>query len=761
MKHKTKKPGVQKPKTEGKKKIPFRRRLKKILCVDYRHFICVGITLISAAFIFLFPNAIARLAESFRDLGVSCAYYFCGLFFDDNPIIATVTALPAWEIVPSVWEPFQLFPWTWEEFQVLWDEFWKVLFTVENFEGYLFNTGDTLQIVSRLLLIIMPLFMVVFMKLRTLTDKRENRRGLKSHQLRKAESFYKHIVFPVLCWFKNFGMFLSSYKIYTTMWLSIWAFHFNLISVLIEAIAFYLYFIVSFDLISLYYQVLKLVLDLTPMIRFLPGIVWAIAAWCIFLYSCRSMAFSRLYALDAANRGVLNRRGVLTIVYGEMGIGKTQLVTAMGLASEIQQWDDSFAILLEKDMQFPNFPWQTFRDELKRRIDARQIVDIPSCRRWVSIAERYFAYIYENYSFEGWKERFLQSGLPCDYTFGYDFDRHAVVYNDELKITPLYEAISDYACAYMMFTVKTSLLFSNYSIRTDSILEDLGNFPLRNNDWATRDPRFMQAFSEHSHIIDFDMFRLGKKMLEENPKARRLQFGTYIITEVDKERRNMQKNKSLKDDSKEANQKNDLFESCLMMCRHAVVIANRVFIRIICDLQRPEEWGAGGRELGEIIYIERKDELTPVLPFFAPFWWIEALFGWAKGKWEGFYTKFIYKRSDEILFVNLLKNIIAKISNYYDKVRGLFGVQTLHLLVESGRMDGEAKKEKWRILTKRDRSKRYQTDCLSSVFDGNTANYMHVDDFVTYASTLATTEEVLQQHSYFQNEIHKIAKNNE
>ena len=103
-----------------------------------------------------------------------------------------------------------------------------------------------------------------------------------------------------------------------------------------------------------------------------------------------------------------------------------------------------------------------------------------------------------------------------------------------------------------------------------------------------------------------------------------------------------------------------------------------------------------------------------------------------------------------------MKNVVAKINNHYDKVRGLFGCQTLHLLVESGRMDGDAKKEKWHILTKRDRSDRYGTDCLASVFDGDSVNTMHVDDFIMYARKVATTEETMQQHSYFQEQIHRI-----
>jgi hypothetical protein len=105
-----------------------------------------------------------------------------------------------------------------------------------------------------------------------------------------------------------------------------------------------------------------------------------------------------------------------------------------------------------------------------------------------------------------------------------------------------------------------------------------------------------------------------------------------------------------------------------MMSRHAAVVANRVFIRIIADLQRPEAWGAGGRELGEVIYISEKSELAPALPFFSPYWLCQGVFEWIKTKWESFYAEYIENRCDSTLFTYLAKNITAKINNHYDKV---------------------------------------------------------------------------------------------
>lgn len=725
---------------------------------DYRHIICIAITLISLGFGFMFPNALPRLAETVRDLAISVAYYFCELIFPDgSPIYPTVVGMQSWKFAEDFFKPFELFPMSFEEFKVVWEAFWDLLFTKENFLDYWFAIADVMYYVSRFSLVLIPLLLLIIMKLKGYADKQCTDRNKKSLWLLRSEKFIFNVVYPTAAWFKRFGEFLRENDKYYKAWLVIWLLHFNLLSIFIAFIAYYLYFACSWDIVSLYVQVLKLIVDVTPMIRFVPGIVWAFLGVMIYNYVCRSMAFTRLYYAERCNRAFLAERGVVTTVYGEMGIGKTQMITSMALSSEIAQFDDAFEILLEKDMQFPNFPWQTFRDELKKRISNGYIVDLPSCKSWVRRYRVFFDRITAMYTAEEYRRKRSKSGLLReDYTFGYDYTHYRTTYNDELKITHLYEALEDYACAYLIFTVKTSLLFSNYSIRVDSILTDLGNMPHRDNDFFNRPPEYQEAYSRHAHIIDMDMLRLGKKIIKGNPKARRLSFGTYVITEIDKEFKNTQLLKEVKVNSEETNQKNDLHDACLMMCRHAAVVANRVFIRIICDLQRPEAWGAGGRELGEVIYIADKSELSPALPFYSPYWLCQGIFSWIKSKWNGFYTRYIENRSDGTLFTYIVKNIVSRMNNHYDKVEGLFGTQTLKLEMQSGRMDGNIKKEKWRLIMKKDRSRRYRTACLEAVFDSYEPNTMHIDDFITYAGEVGTQEENELQNSYFQNDIKKM-----
>lgn len=727
---------------------------------DYRHFICIGITLVSIGFGFLFPNSLPRLVETVRDLGVSIAYYFCGLFVPDaNPINPTVTAMPSWQFADSVWQPLELFPFTWEEFKALWGEFWKLTFSKDNFLGYWEKIRETALLISRIILPSSILLFLFFMWLRAYTNKHCTERKKKSKPLQKYERTVFKIVYPIFAWCKRFVEFCRENDKYYKTWLVLWLLHFNLISIVIAFLAFYFYFSVSWDFLGIYTQVLKLFRDLTPIIRFIPGVVWFLLGMWLYNYVCRSMAFTRLYHYESCNRAVLKKRGIITTVYGEPGVGKTQLITSLALSAEIEQFDTAFEILLEVNTKFPNFPFQVFRDALKKRIDNRIIVDSRSCREWV----RYCRFFFDRITARTWTAAEYQEMRKKhklfkknDYTFGYDFTHYRITYNDELKITHLFEALEDYGCAYVKFIAKTTLIFANYSIRADSILRDLGNMPFRDNDFFNRDPAYQEAYSHHAHIIDFDMLRLGKKMLSGNPKARRAPSDVWVVTEIDKEFKNMQELKETKINDKECNQRNDLHDACLMMIRHGDVIANRTFICIIADLQRPTAWGAGGRELGEVTYISEKSDLAPVLPFFSPYWLCQGLFMWIKNKWDGFYNKYIINRSDGTLFVHLCQNIMAMINHHYDKINGLFGAQTLTLEIQSGRMDGQIKKEKWRLLMKKDRSRRYRTSCLEAVFESYEPNTMYVDDFIMYAGEVGTQEENEQQNSFFQNDVKKM-----
>ena len=106
-----------------------------------------------------------------------------------------------------------------------------------------------------------------------------------------------------------------------------------------------------------------------------------------------------------------------------------------------------------------------------------------------------------------------------------------MTYDDALNENGLFDVMETYAQAYFIYIMQSSLILSNYSIRSDNELIDLGNLPL----WLT-DFFGERRNGRRSHVLDFDVLRLGKKVMENNARAGSFEFGVVAITEIGKER---------------------------------------------------------------------------------------------------------------------------------------------------------------------------------------------------------------------------------
>lgn len=117
-----------------------------------------------------------------------------------------------------------------------------------------------------------------------------------------------------------------------------------------EAIAFYLYFCVSFDFGNLYVQVYKLIVDLSVLSR-LPLIVWfgvilfALSRW------RRAVGYRRLMHREMNNRGFINERPIVTLFVGTMGAKKTTTLTDFALSREVMFKDKAYELLLANDIE--------------------------------------------------------------------------------------------------------------------------------------------------------------------------------------------------------------------------------------------------------------------------------------------------------------------------------------------------------------------------------------------------------------------------
>lgn len=448
---------------------------------DYMHIVCIAITLaFICVSVFAFTNALGRLIEGGRDLGLSVAYFICEIFGIEYSFSPTVNDYPKFPFFPSYGNnaPVTSFPDNVQDFQLNWERYWQLWIDKDNFTGYLYGVADVMFFIFKIAIISLLLIFIVWLLFKRYLKKENNDYNKDSKPLKVFKWFTAHTYHPVKNWVIKLISFISEHKAYYVMWAVLLAYNFNLITIFFEFFAFYFYFVISFDVANIYRQIYKFVIDLSVPFTLIPFWVWLIFAVIVLELICRRIAYNRLYHRERRNRGFINERGVVTFVVGVMGAGKTMQITDMALSTEAQFRDMAFEIILETDMKFPYFPWINLENTIKNQIEEHIIFDLHSCRRWVRNC------------------RLMFEETPCrELIFDYDYERYGLIYDDKLKLFDIWSALSDYACAYFIYTVQSSLLLSNYSVRTDMLFSDLGNFPLWNGDFFKRDSRLMDSYS--------------------------------------------------------------------------------------------------------------------------------------------------------------------------------------------------------------------------------------------------------------------------
>lgn len=714
--------------------------------VDYRHFICVAMTIgFLAISVFVFPLAFGRLLESFKDIGTSAAYYFETLFSGSSNREVTVNNLTelSFEL------PFDL-PNTWEEFQVRFGNYWSVWASASNFELYLEFLLNLFTTLAYAVVYALPFVAVVFVFRLIFGGKVNNDYNKDSLPLRAWKKVCEKVYAPTKAWFVDFAVFVREHRLYPILWVCSWLYNFNVFTIVICFIAYYLYFTASFDFVSLYRQVIKLLMDLSVAIDFIPLVLWAVIAFVILNKLRRKIGYKKLNHLERKDRGFINERPILTLVCGTMGKKKTTTITDMALSQEIMFRDKAFELLLKADLKFPYFPWINLEQTLKWAIAKHKVYNLATCKKYIGELQYFF---FASMQYPQYKKYILRrcrkyygAGFE-NLLFEYDFCRYGVTYDNALEVVDVWKIIEDYAQLYFIYIMQCSLIVSNYSIRTDNILEDLGNFPLWNTDLFKRDSRLMQAYSRHSHILDFDALRLGKKVVEDNKYANVFEFGVVLVTEIGKERGNKIELDGKKKTDEEANQKNDLFNIWLKMCRHSATVCNFPFVKIISDEQRPSSWGADAVDLCEIVYIKETSDDRLTMPFFS----LGGLVcDWEVSHFKDKYRDYRYRRGDNTLLMYLWKGLTEKINNYRTRIYNTFGYNQLQIQVESGTRDGILIDRKYFLMFKKIYSRRFATDCYSDFYAQKALrSLVGLEDLPEYATVKATVEEFLKQNSYF------------
>ena len=677
-------------------------------------FLCIGA--------FWCTRSYVRLWETITELGPSIKFYFCEIFEIQNTTKVEVIE-PSDVLISEV----LLLPSALSVLRLKCQVFFMLLVNGGHLSSYFTSIGVRVMDIARVVLWLafIAIFSVVIIKK---SYKMPNtNHGKDTFPLRIFKKISGWTYQPIKRFIMGYQCFLEDNPKWRTAWLWIWLGNVNFLSICVAFISYYFYFSVSFDLASIYPQVVNLLKDLLLVIRHFPWFITGMVAWIIFNRIRERIAIQLLQYHEARDCGFIKELPIVSMSCGSMGKRKTTLTTDMSLSQTVMFRQEAFKRLQKQDMKFPFFPWIKFEQDLQSCMEYGRVYNLASIRTWVAKKRER----YEKHGNVGWQ------------LYGYDVGRYGLYFDSALKQEYLFDVLETYAKLYFIYVIESSLLVANYSIREEDILYDSGNFPMRAYSFFT--PAL--EYTRFAHILDFDVLRLGKKVIANNPKAGSFEFGVVVITEIGKERANMLELKEMKKGADEANQKNDLFNAWLKMCRHSATVDNFPFIKVFVDEQRPESWGADARELADILYVTNSGKPKLALPFYTI---EEMLYDWAFSRFISMYYDFRHIRGDNTLFVHILKCLVSKIWAHNERIYNRFGYSVLSIEKERGTQDSKPEKKRYYLANYKIYRERFTTDCFSDYFNEQAEKSgVGLMDYLAYKTVRASVEELKLQNSYF------------
>ena len=404
---------------------------------NYRHIICIAITLGFLACVFAFPSALVRIIEGGRDFGKSAAYYFCEMFGIPHSITPTVNNLPQSPAAPSV------LPDTFDGFKSKWSAYWRLFISGSNFVAYLSAVGNVVGTLCKIVIIALPIALALWLAFKRYLKHENNDYNRDSKPLRAYKYFAVRVCSPIKNFVVSLFGFIREHKGYYISWLMLWLFYFNAFTIVLEFLAFYLYFVVSFDIPAIYRQVYKLFLDLRAAVDFIPLWAWFVLGLVLLDRFRKKIAYARLHHMEMRNRGFINALPVVSMLNGSMGTGKTTGGTDMALSASVMLRDKAFEKILENDLKFPYFPWVNLENEMRHTIATHTVYNLATCRRFVALLQHWNT-LCESLSETDIKavRRHLRRryGVHATNTalrlFDYNAERYGTTYHDHLQVTP-------------------------------------------------------------------------------------------------------------------------------------------------------------------------------------------------------------------------------------------------------------------------------------------------------------------------------------
>ena len=681
-----------------------------------------------AIIIFAFPHTFPRFAEACRDFGLELARFGADFI---NSLFGTDLAVPDSALtVRSEWIRQIKVPTVSSE---RWQAFWTAFADKQNFIAWLQSLVPKVRLGAYLLMIIVPVIaIVVVLYNKSFTTYKP--RIKRSKPLLAFDAIREYVLRPTWQVVKDFVGFLNENSAYKVAYFLTLFFAANGATVVLEALGWYFYILSTFSLSKIYMTIYKLFVDIVPAMLFVPFPVYFVSGIAIFDRVRIKRGYAVLEHHEMMNRGFIASLPLVIFMWGTMGSKKTTLLVDMALSYSAYFRHKAYELLIECDLLYPEFPWLRFEREIRDRMklskgDPDRVYNLRSAECFVRSLES----AYTDDAFDLW---------------GYNGKQTSA---DGLSENRLFEVLRDYAQLYFIYVISSSLIISNFSIREDSELYDLGNFPQWSFDFFRKDPASSAACSRYSHILDQDLLRIARKIIRDNRDTDGFEFGIVCITEIGKERGNQIDNRKYKADDDVANPTNDGFNKMLKLCRHFATVRHFPFVTFLLDDQRPESLGADARELCQLVRVEDCSDKRCAEPMrFVD----DYIHDWLFARWAARYQKFRFYRADSTLTMNAYKGFFAWIHKRYVTAHNLFDYFKAELALERGTREGGQQLHPYYISTNKVYKDRFATDAFAGLVDVRVErSNAGILDLKTYCTTVASPKELMSSNSYLIQEL--------
>lgn len=632
--------------------------------------------------------------------------------------------------------------------QLWFSNYFKILFTSINFNTtfsflifFVFNFSIFLFIFITLVLSLKIIELLLF------TKKNPKITGYSKNYLR-FEKMDDKFLNPFICFIKNFIFYFSSKKYFKYPFVILICFYLNLVNVGLDIVSYLFVFLSSFNFQVLYYSFYTTLLTEWNLIIALPRIVWFIIIYLIYDLIRYKKALKKLASLDYKNRNFIkNETGVINIVKGAPGVGKTMFLTDLGKTTEQSYRYDLLDTLNKFNSYFPHFnvkQYESYIDLLKLNHvinNQSEIEDILDQRYKLFLNSLSFGSDYSNL---------------VKYLFGYDFAKFGLEHWNGLYMITFLDFLKTYGSAYYYYSTLSPLLFSNYSIRFDCTLVNPDYFITWKYDYFTINKHLINNNSHYSHILDMDSLRLGKKF---NNKTPILGFGVVCFTEFDKERGNQLSNQKFQRNSDDPNPLNDDLTKYLKLSRQVATIDYQPYFKMFTDLQRTGDLALSNVEISEcIIKIVQKNKGTVL-----SLWKIEPIIcQFIVDFRNNFINKYRSTHNSLGLIVRFINFITLPFKNYLEKRMNLFGCSKLVLEINTGDDECDKRNCIYYLLDKKILARTYSTDTHYGFFKESLNQWdIGIDDIATYSSLRASGDEIGLQHSYLGEDLKKSFRQRE